>query len=131
MGLEQLRRALRAGYSWRAACREAGLPLTTGYRRATRQWPELAGRRPRLTAEKREAIAAALAEGAESYRAIARRLGCSPDTVSRAAYAQVVAELARESLEPVARARPRRCEQCGAKIATRECLACQLRHRPS
>lgn len=124
--LTQLAEQVKAGATWRAACRAAGVPLSTGYAAAVRRFPELGGKRPRLTSSRRQKIRRELLAGRLSRRAIAARNRCSPDTVSRIAAAMIAEELAAEGLTPLRRTRPRRCGGCGAKITTAICQRCQL-----
>lgn len=120
----QVVRLVAGGASWRQAARQVGLALATAYKRATRAEPSLRGRRRPITAERREAIRAAVLAAAASQRAIARAHGVS---------AWLVAAVARELSPPehrrLAGCRPRRCHSCGANCVVWPCLTCAARGR--
>ena len=123
--LETVRAHIDGGSTWRQAAAAAGISSAgAAWRRATALWPALKGRRPRLTAAKREAIEAAVLASAHSYREIARREGVSPDTVSRLARAMVDQECEAEGLEAFSGARRYLCPGCRRSITTRPCVYC-------
>ena len=120
--LELLRRELSQGRTWRVAAAACGLALTTAWVNATRRWPTLGTRRPRLRGLARTRVETAIADNEQSYSSVARQYNLSVDTVIR--WARQLLE-AREI--PFVRTVPYRCGACGSVVRLRPCLICQAR----
>ena len=119
--LQELRRRILQGQSWRKAARGLSLPTTTAYEAAVARWPNLR-RRPRVDERERRAIAQAIDAGG-SCRAVGRRFGRSPDTVSRIRH-QAIDQVAGPAQAKACR--PYRCPTCRGLVTTRPCLLCSL-----
>jgi len=124
--LQELRRRILQGQSWRKAARKLSLPTTTAYEAAVARWPALR-RRPRVDERERRAIVRAIDAGG-SCRAVARRFGRSPDTVSRIRH-QLIDQVAGPAHAKACRAY--RCPTCRGLVTTRPCLLCSLQASPN
>jgi len=117
---------LRSGSNWRQASRAVGLAKSTAWEHATRIWPSLRGRRPRLGPSRRQQIEEAILEAVDaSYRALAREYTVSPDTISRLARCMIDRQC--QDLPATRNVRRYRCEGCGMEITVRPCVLCRAR----
>jgi len=122
--LRLVRRLVRAGQTWTSAAAAAGIAVSTAWEQATGLWPELKGRLPRVD---RQQVEQTLLESNASYRAIARRIGCSPDTVSRIARDLREAECSEIGGPRFRMVRPYSCAGCGQVVTYRPCVLCAAR----
>ncbi len=122
--------AILRGRTWREAVEGTGFSRTTARRRLWRFYPSVfADRRRRVAAApvssaERRKIARRLAL-AESYRAIAKAVGRSPDTVWR--IARKVSEDVGGELAPRRVRKPVVCPVCETRIMLVPCVVCAAR----
>lgn len=124
--LERVRAAVEAGSSWPAAAAAAGMGHKAAYRAAVRRWPQLAKRRPRLTAARQAAIRADIMAAAASYRQLAAKHGVSVDTISRYA-GEMCEEQMGDHLQRFERAAAYTCPTCEHVVYLRPCVICLAR----
>lgn len=123
-----VRRQLLLGLTWHEAAKRGNIPASTAYKRATKLWPHLAGRRPRIDAARRADIVRAIQEWPISRRAIARIYSVSPDTVCRFARRLVDDECRADGIRSLTRQTTLyRCDGCRSLVTVRPCLICAAR----